>query len=76
MTIFELMAPNACTLDRQAIADSNKSTAVAARPAINHQSLRPKGDAKVDSRLVLAMKKAYHKSARSKRAIVKPHRRC
>jgi hypothetical protein len=39
---FDLMALNACTLDLQAMADSSRSTAVAARPMIKAQSLRPK----------------------------------
>jgi hypothetical protein len=40
---FDLMGLKAWTLERQATADTNKSTAVAARPTINPQSLRPKG---------------------------------
>ena len=37
------MGLKAWTLERHATADTNKSTAVAARPTINPQSLRPKG---------------------------------
>src|SRR5438045_1343585 len=56
------MALNAWTLDLQAMADSSRSTAVAARPMINPQSLLPKEVGDDDWALSLAMMKAYHKS--------------
>jgi hypothetical protein len=59
---FDLMALNAWTLDLQAMADSSRSTAVAARPMIKPQSLRPKDVGEDGWALSLAMMKAYHKS--------------
>jgi len=58
---FDLMALNAWTLERQAMADSSRRTAVAARPIIKPQSLRPNGVCVEAWARSIAMKKAYHK---------------
>jgi hypothetical protein len=58
---FDLMALNAWTLERQATADSSRRTAVAARPIIKPQSLRPNGVCVEAWARSIAMKKAYHK---------------
>src|SRR6476469_3986717 len=58
---FDLMALNAWTLERQAMADSSRRTAVAARPIIKPQSLRPNGICVEAWARSIAMTKAYHK---------------